>query len=166
MAPCQCQPWLAKHWMISCMSQKRNTLLFKDELDETCQGFVSFQWYLTTAIGNRHVPCHTQNMIKHMQMDSKQVKEFSGIFQILIKKNFKKTGEVVVQEALSMLPACALDVRPGHRALDLCSAPGPASCWTPCRGSPLPPWWPMTCCWNVRNGSKIGPNGKGAGNSW
>lgn len=34
----------------------------------------------------------------------------------------------MVQETLSMLPACALDVRPGHRALDLCSAPGSKTC--------------------------------------
>ena len=76
--------------MISCMSQKRNTWLFKDELDETCQGFVNFQWYLTMAIGNRHVPCHTQDMIKHVEMDPKQVKEFRGIFQISITKNLQK----------------------------------------------------------------------------
>ena len=34
----------------------------------------------------------------------------------------------MVQDALSMLPGCALDVRPGQRVLDLCSAPGSKTC--------------------------------------
>eukprot|EP00435_Cladocopium_sp_Y103_P037423 s66_g9.t2 len=37
-------------------------------------------------------------------------------------------GEVALQDALSMLPACALDVRPGQTTLDLCSAPGSKTC--------------------------------------
>lgn len=38
------------------------------------------------------------------------------------------TGEVVVQDGLSMLPAAALSVQPGDAVLDLCSAPGSKTC--------------------------------------
>ncbi|CAJ1384674.1 unnamed protein product [Effrenium voratum] len=37
-------------------------------------------------------------------------------------------GEIVVQDALSMLPAAALNVQPGDAVLDLCSAPGSKTC--------------------------------------
>lgn len=36
----------------------------------------------------------------------------------------RKSGEVSVQEAASMLPAALLDPAPGDRVLDLCAAPG------------------------------------------
>ena len=38
------------------------------------------------------------------------------------------TGEVVVQDGLSMLAAAALNVQPGHAVLDLCCAPGSKTC--------------------------------------
>ena len=38
------------------------------------------------------------------------------------------TGEVVVQDGLSMLPVVALDPQPGDAVLDLCSAPGSKAC--------------------------------------
>jgi 16S rRNA C967 or C1407 C5-methylase (RsmB/RsmF family) len=38
------------------------------------------------------------------------------------------TGEVVVQDSVSMLPAIALAPRPGDAVLDLCSAPGSKTC--------------------------------------
>ena len=34
------------------------------------------------------------------------------------------TGRITQQEAASMMPVQALDVRPGHRVLDMCAAPG------------------------------------------
>ena len=33
-------------------------------------------------------------------------------------------GHISRQEAVSMLPPVLLDVRPGHRVLDLCASPG------------------------------------------
>ena len=64
-------------------------------------------------------------MCKWIQNKSKNL---AGSSKFRSQKASKNTGEVVVQETLSMLPACALDVRPGHRALDLCSAPGSKTC--------------------------------------
>ena len=39
-------------------------------------------------------------------------------------KNLHDTGRITRQEAASMMPVQALDVKPGHRVLDMCAAPG------------------------------------------
>jgi len=75
-----------------------------------------------------------------LDMGAVQIEWFTGhggAYQLPWKKsrcpdqNLKKkiqilhaTGRITQQESASMMPVQALDIRPGHRVLDLCAAPG------------------------------------------
>ena len=52
----------------------------------------------------------------------KKSDDFRALHRFLVQAN--ETGAITRQEAVSMIPPLLLDVKPSHRVLDMCAAPG------------------------------------------
>lgn len=71
------------------------------------------------------LPWHPNNLAWQMNVTRKQIRRSEGMYKLhnfLIAET--ESGNISRQEAVSMIPPLVLDVKPHHKVLDTCAAPG------------------------------------------
>eukprot|EP00879_Flechtneria_rotunda_P009555 GHRR01010001.1.p1 GENE.GHRR01010001.1~~GHRR01010001.1.p1 ORF type:complete len:901 (+),score=384.85 GHRR01010001.1:586-3288(+) len=73
----------------------------------------------------RPLPWYPHNLAWHMNFSRNQLRKLSWLGEIHeFMKAANEAGSITRQEAVSMVPPLFMDVRPHHRVLDMCAAPG------------------------------------------